>query len=217
MITINLLPIELRPIKRTPLPYIISVVIAGVAALICTQMFIADKLTLGKIDAKLTSNQQALEELKPVVAEYKELVAKKRLLATKLTTINEIASDRVIWSYHLYNLARLAPDNLWYDSIEVTSRRVTEYIEVSDPKTGAKSQQPIQKTVPVLKLTGALAPGVDGLTEINPYLTRLVDDEEFSNIFQVEAPKLGYRDFNGQKVRTFELNCIISPSIGETQ
>lgn len=182
-------------------------------------MLYKDKKDLDTIKGTLKANEIALETHMDDIAEYKELVAKMNLLATKLTTINEIASDRMIWSFHLNTLARLAPDNLWYDTIEDTTRSITEEIQVLDPKTNTMVKRNIKRDVPVLKIKGFISADELGQTNINPFLDILDNDPDFSSMFQFEPPKLGYKEIDKIRMRTFELNCIISPSTstGETE
>lgn len=217
MITINLLPAELRPVKRTPLPYFIVLVITVLAGILCTKMYLKDASDLENIQATLLKNEVELETHMEDIEKYKKLVAKQKHLAAKLTTINEIASDRLIWSFHLATLARLAPDNLWYDTIEVTSRTIPETITITDSKTGKPVKKQIKKVIPILKLTGFISPDDLGRTDINPFLSVLENDEDFSSMFQLEPPTLNYKDFGGRNVRTFILNCVISPRTGESE
>ena len=217
MISINLLPVELRPIKRTPLPYIVVLAIAVIVGIVCGKMYISDISAKSTIKQALAGNQAELKTHQANIEEYNQLVAKKKLLATKLNTINEIASDRLIWSYHLNTLARLAPDNLWYDTIEETSRTETYEVSVTDPKTGKVSKQKKKRVIPVLKLVGAVSADEDGLHQINPFLQLLTTDEEFSSMFQIEPPKLKYKTIGEDIVRTFEINCVIAPKTGASE
>ncbi len=217
MISINLLPFELRPVKRTPLPYLFAIVIAGLAGLFCFKLFISDQLKKSDMRQQLTSNKADLKSHEENIKEYNALVEKKQLLATKLKTINEIASDRIIWSFHLSTLANLAPDNLWYERIEESQRTITEYYDVTDPKTGKVSKKPRKRIIPVLKITGSVSADDDGLQSINPFLTLLSNDKDFSSMFEIEPPKLGYKSIGDDVVRTFEIQCIIAPQIGDSK
>ena len=219
MITINLLPVELRPIKRTPLPYFIVLTFATLVGALCAFTFIKDIAESSAAMKVLYQNQAELDTHKENIDKYKALIQKQKHFATKLTTINEIASDRLIWSFHLDTLARLAPPNLWYESIEESTRTITNTIRVTDPKTGKLVNKRVKKVIPVLKLKGAVSADDLGRTDITPFLALLEDDEVFTSMFQMEPPTLNFKKVDEDNVRTFVMDCVIAPRTrtGETE
>src|SRR5690606_40984203 len=103
MISINLLPVELRPIKRTPIPYIASALVAAAAVIAMGMTYTLGAAEAMSERAQLRKNQAALDKLQPVVDEYNALSAQKEKLAVQVQVIDDIARDRIIWSRQLYN------------------------------------------------------------------------------------------------------------------
>lgn len=219
MILINLLPEELRPIKRTPLPYIITgggllLSIAGMAL-----VFITNMATHSGLNAELATNNQELTRLQPVIDEFNALSNKKLELQDKIETIQEILSDRKIWSEHLHKLATLTPDNVWYSRIRVYSkpeRRQQQRInpETKKPELDAKTGQPKMETVnvsvPVLEVSGYVVNDDTGTANVAPLSDATSRDPEFAQHFKFDnVSKLEdtlYKEFT---VRSFTLQYKI--------
>ncbi len=209
MININLLPHEFRPIKRTPLPYFAS---GGILALTLAVIGIVSLVNMADIKAanrRLTEHKQALAQLQPVVEEYNAISAKKLELAEQVDTINEIVSDRILWSRQLHNLNRLAMENMWYDGIEVTHKQVSEKKEVFDPKTKAMKTVTEMVDHRVLTLSGYVIPGKDGVASVNPFTLAAEGDEEFSDLFQLDQSTFKDTQFEKVGVRSFKLEYLI--------
>ena len=209
MITINLLPYGLRPVKRTPLPYILS----GTATLLtlCV-IFLVFLKSAGEIDTAtriLNDHKNELDTLKPVVEEYNALAQKKVQLAEQVTTISEIASDRIIWSRQLHNLNRLALENMWYENIDVALKPFTETRTVFNEKN--KTYETITERIDrnVLTLTGYVIPGEDGMSSVSPFTLITENDPEFSQMFQLELSTFKDTTFDGINVREFKLEYVI--------
>lgn len=212
MITINLLPHNLRPIKRTPVPYMLSGLAAAVV--LAWMAYLGGNDILAKIQAAnaLAQNKSEWADLKPVVEQYNKLSRRKIQLAKRVTTINEIASDRIIWSEQLHHLARLALDNFWYDGIKVGKKTATEMRREYNEQTKEYELKNVQVTKDVLKVTGYVMAGVDGTSSINPFTIQTKEDEEFSKLFHLDLiVKLEDTEFEDVPVRRFELEYIISP------
>lgn len=211
MITINLLPVELRPIKRTPIPYILCVALMIGAVLLCFQIFVADTLAYKNITDDLAKNKEELDSLKPSVDKYNELYEEKKLLATQLETINDIVSDRIYWSYQLHNLARLSEDkNMWFDKIQVKTVTTNEMRSEYNPQTDKTTKKRVRISTPVLSITGFVASGVDGKFSISDFMAAADNDPEFSAQFKQETGSFVDTEIKdardqGQKVREFEL------------
>lgn len=220
MININLLPHHLRPIKRTPLPYIAVGIVAIVAVLYIAFSFISTSAQILGRQAQLAAHQHELEQMKKIVEESNELEKAKLQLADKIATIQDIASNRIVWSRELFNLSRLKPDNFWYSEIIEDKKSYPMQVPVMDPKTG---KQKINETTkkpefkmeqiskPILRLTGYVVAGPDGRSDVSPLTDALSTDPEFIGMFQMEPPSFSDTEFQGFPVKKFTLEFQIQP------
>ena len=92
MIAVNLLPHHLRPIKRTPLPYIGALAVVLLALAVMAFLFVGMQAQIVATRGKLNGVNERLTKLKPVMEEYDQLQKKKQLVSDKLATINEIVA-----------------------------------------------------------------------------------------------------------------------------
>lgn len=217
MIIINLLPPELRPIKRTPLPHILSLLVLVAALLGMGAMFLSVTGKIKTAKTELAGANQELEGLKDVVEEYNALSEKKQQLENKINVIQEILSDRIIWSQQLHRLAQLTPDNFWYKRIRETSKSVrVERVEL-DPKTGKEVKDKdgklkiVKENVkrPVFEISGYVINNEQGSSRINPLTYNTTQDEEFSKVFTLDSPNITDAEYNGYQVRGFVLEYNI--------
>jgi len=220
MITINLLPHHLRPIKRSPLPYFAAGAAAILAVLYIAFSFVTTQAQIMGRQAQLAAHQKELDEKKKIVEESNELEKLKLQLADKIATIRDIASNRIVWSRELFNLSRLKPDNFWYSGIEESTKAYSVQQPEMDPKTGKpkineQTKKPEMKTVsvtrPILRLTGYVVAGQDGRSDVSPLTDALSTDPEFVNMFQMEPPSFSDTDFEGFPVKKFTLEFQIQP------
>lgn len=222
MIIINLLPQELRPIKRTPLPHLLSLMVLIAAIIGMAAMFLSISGRISKTQAEVAKAKQELEGLRDVVEEYNALSEKKLRLEDKINVIQEILSNRIIWSEQLHHLAELTPDNFWYKRIRETSKTVRiERVDI-DPKTGKevvdKDGKPkiIKENVkrPVFEISGYVINNEQGSSRINPLTYNTTQDEEFSKTFTLESPNITDAEYNGYAVRGFVLEYNINTGDG---
>lgn len=212
MITVNLLPFELRPIKRSPLPYILSAAfLIGVIAFILLA-YMAKTVEISKTLDEYNDHVRELEDLADTVAEYNALIDKKDRLAIQVQTIKEIASDRIVWSRQLYNLSRLALSNLWYTSLRVISKPFQETVLVYNPQTEQNENQIVSRPRLVLVVDGYIVPGPDGQSETTPMLEAFEADEEFSNMFSLQPITFLDTEYLGTRVRKFTVEYVIDPA-----
>jgi len=218
MIIINLLPQELRPIKRTPLPHILSVAVLLAAIAGMAFLFINITRNIAATNDDIAKANQELEGLRDVVEEYNALSEQKEQLENKINVIQEILSDRIIWSEQLHRLSELTPDNFWYKRIRETSKTVRiERVEL-DPKTGEevldKDGNPkiIKENVkrPVFEISGYVINNEQGSSQINPLTYNTTQDEAFSKLFTLDTPNLTNEEYNGFAVRGFALEYNIA-------
>jgi hypothetical protein len=220
MININLLPHHLRPVKRTPLPYIAAGIAAVLAVLYIAFSFVSTQAQIIGRQVQLAAHQTELEEKKKIVEESNELEKLKVQLADKISTIQEIASNRIVWSRELHNLSRLKPDNFWYSEIVETTKTYTMQQPDMDPKTGKQkideaTKKPVMKTVPVtrpiLRVSGYVVSSADGRSDVSPLTDALSSDPEFAGMFQMEPPSFSDTEFEGFPVKKFALEFQIQP------
>src|SRR5690606_12359413 len=126
MIHINLLPHSLRPVKRTPIPYIISVLVVILALLGMGYFYTNTQLQIADARARLNKYTADFNDLEAVVEDYNSMVNQKRTLSLKIETINDIVKDRIIWSEQLFNLTRILPENAWLSDFRVEVKPETE-------------------------------------------------------------------------------------------
>jgi Tfp pilus assembly protein PilN len=224
MIVVNLLPPHLRPIQRTPLPYIGAFALMGLAIAAMISVFLSGQAAHAAARSQLAQAHKQLKDLESVVKEANALTEKKLALQTKILTIQEILADRIIWSRQLHRLASLAPENIWFDRIETTIRNFKEKRQKIDPKTGEPQINPRTKEVqtenitvkrPVLQVTGYAVTNEQGYAAISPFVEATEADPEFSQMFALFSPDLEDTDFEGYAVRKFELAFdILTPATG---
>jgi Tfp pilus assembly protein PilN len=210
MITVNLLPYDLRPIKRTPVPYIASGAVLVLAILTMGIMFVSDLASITLAERQLDQHKQELAALEPVVQEYNALTDKKRQLHEQVVTINDISRDRIIWSRQLQNLNRLALDNMWYDTIAVQHKPFTESKNVYNPKTKQMETQTVRIERQVLTVSGYVVAGPDGQSSISPFTLATENDQEFSGLFQLDQSTFRDTSFEDVGVREFSLEYIVA-------
>ena len=214
MIKINLLPHHLRPVTRSPLPYLASGAILVVAILAMMVLWIHVKSQIAAKEGDQIAHQTALDTLKPVVDECNQLADQKLRLADKMSIIQEIVSDRMIWSRQLFNIGRLTPDNFWYSGINEKEKTAKETRLVFDEKTKKEEMKPVTVKHRVLEVSGYVIEGPGGNNDIYPLTLNLEQDKEFAGLFQFSSPKLVDTEFQGYRVRSFVLEYLITQGEG---
>ena len=215
MIRVNLLPYHLRPIRRSPVPYILSALVLVAAIVAMTAAFLAIQLQIADARGQLAKHQEEYDALREVVAEYNNLIDKKEILAKKIATIQEIVSERIIWSRQLFNIARLTPDNVWYSGITEDEKVSREKRLVYNEKTKKEEEKIVRVTRRILKVEGYVIEGTDGSNDIYPLTLEMEQDVEFSSMFQLSLPKLVDTEFEGYAVRNFTLEYHIETGAQE--
>lgn len=219
MIKINLLPLELRPIKRTPVPYILSFLVLFIAVLAMAVLFVQIHGRIGDKRDELAKHEKELKDLEPTVTEWNGLVEMKRQLSEKTETINQIAKDRIVWSKQLWNLSRLTPGNFWYSGMKVDSTMLSEIVATVDPATGEKKETTQKRPVTYLVVSGYAIEGPDGRKEVSDLPLATENDQEFSKLFRFEELSFNDTEFSEghYPVRKFELRYVVQPKKDATQ
>jgi hypothetical protein len=211
MITINLLPHHLRPIKRTPLPYVLSGLVFLAVLVGCVMIFANMQGRIFALNHQLQEQQTEMASLQPVVEEFNRLNASKATLRNKIQAISDIVGDRIIWSQHLAKLAQLVPKNLWYDEIKVELKPFTEYTKELDPRTKEMVEKKIVVKRPVLVVSGYAIEDEDGNRSVNPLTSATQTDTQFATVFDFLSPAIEDTEFDGYQVRAFSLEYLIRP------
>jgi Tfp pilus assembly protein PilN len=220
MINVNLLPPELRPVRRSGLPYIIVAIAATVVVVALLSMLMATKVTVANKQNELEGLKADLQRVRESAKQVKELEAKKASVEAKDKAIRDIKADRIVWSEQLYYLARLMPDQVWLKDIQVETKTRTETVPVPD----AKENEPKTKKVVIpyqsLKLTGyALSPEEEmGVNLVGVFVRAIEEDPDFTTYFKSPEPQLlKDEEFGGVRVKEFEVNCEIVTGTGKKE
>jgi len=208
MIHINLLPPELRPIKRTPVPYILSLLVVVLVILGLGYLHASTLSQIAYYNSQYEQHTKEYNKLAKVVEDYNNMIELKRSLRRKIETINGIVKDRIIWSRQLYNLSRILPENFWYDSISVDTKRETETRYEVNPKTKKVEPKQVPIVRKVLTVSGYVIEGDEGL-DVSPLVKAAEEDQEFSKMFQLEPPQIKDTTIDGQPVKSFTLQFDI--------
>ena len=209
MIRVNLLPPHLRPVRRSPVPYLISGGILIIVLVAMASVYLSTQASIARKRAELEQHKRQLAELEPIRKESDELEALKAKLADKINTIAEITGDRMIWSRQLYNLARLAPKNFWYKSISIEEKQFREQQPVYDKQAKQTKMQTVTVSKPILKVEGYVTEADDGSKDASLLMRATEADEEFSRMFQLEPPSFKDTEFEGVPVKSFTLEYLI--------
>jgi len=216
MIRINLLPYDLRPIKRTPLPYILSVAVLILAVLGMGAVFLGQSAKIAQTRADLRQKNKQLEELESVVREHNELVEQQEQLQAKILAIQEILADRMIWSKQLHRLAEITPPNVWYSGMRVVHKTRSERQvkrnnegEIVRNKEGDPQYERVKVKRPFLEISGYVAPDDNNEISVNPLLRSTDEDPEFSQVFDLDTTTFVDTEFNEHRVRKFTFDYLI--------
>lgn len=218
MIKINLLPLDQRPITRTPLPHVISLLIMLAVLFFIAQTYLKLDIELTNIDQQIARQEAAMSQLAATVAEYEELEKQKKQLQNIVATIQDILKDRTIWSEHLHQLAALTPENVWYQRLRLTERRFTEEEPAVgkdgkpeiDTRTGQQRMTRKQVVRPILEVSGYAIDDESGLSSTATLASNTATDPEFSKMFQLFTSRINDTEFDGYPVRGFVFEYVIS-------
>jgi hypothetical protein len=196
-------------VKHSRLPHFLSLVALVIAVLVMATLYANLGRELRRQRDILSGHQMQLEALQDVVKDSNELEAIKQQLAHTISIINEIVSDRIIWSEQLGNISRLAPDNVWFDKVKVSTKHIPKKVEVTDPKTGQVSIKEVRVPRLALSVTGYVIESDEGSMDVNPLLRATTAvDEQFTQEFTLQLPSVKDTDFEGFPVKKFELEFL---------
>lgn len=223
MILVNLLPHDLRPIKRTPLPHVLSLLALAGALVAMGIVFLSLQAEKSGKQAQLDKINARLKELEPIREDYKRLKSEEKTLRAKVEVIEAILEARIVWSEQLDRLVKLTPENIWYDrvwvSLEDDTREVVVLDEktrqpVIDPKTNREKVETIKTKEHRLHISGYAKTDENGGLEITPLLNNLRSDSQFATIFPFKDARYEDTAFGGYPVRKFTSDYRITPGGG---
>jgi len=224
MIRVNLLPHHLRPVKSSPVPHLISLVVLVGCIVFAFIGFFRNQSQIYSLRETKEQLDSEFVALRNVVEEYNRLSQQKKDLQNRIETIQEILKDRIIWSQYLHRLAALTPDNIWYKRIRVTWQTFRETVQKRDPKTGQPVINPNTKQPEtevksdrkqVLEVSGYIVNDEQGQARLTPLLERTTQDPEFSALFQLNRPTLDTAEFQGFQVRSFTVEYLVQKGGGK--
>ncbi len=211
MININLLPEELRPQPRSPLPYLMAMVLAVAVVFYCLISFYTLHARNSALKNSEAEFKTKIAEVRDSVEAVKELEKKKRELNAKQIAIGKIWSDRLLWSKVLYDLAGLVPENVWLSDIKEEVKVTTVQVKNPDPKASQPTRS-VKKTERTLVVGGyALSLQAEQGVELVGQLVRAMEKSpEFSRNFRNPTPQGVYDDeFDKFSVKKFEIKTNI--------
>jgi Tfp pilus assembly protein PilN len=210
MIRVNLLPYPYRPVRHSPIPYLLAilVLVAGVAGMVL--LFGMKQREVIQARGELQVVENGLRELQAIINEHEQLKQLEEQLADKVAAIEDITRDRIIWSEQLYNLSRLLPSNMWYSDIRVETQTFMESRPFTDPQTKQQTMRRVQVEKPVLVIEGYATADDTGRYDINPLIAATEQDPEFASMFELEPPSFQDTQFDDFPVRKFTFEYVIT-------
>lgn len=217
MIRINLLPHDMRPIKRTALPHALSLCVLVAAVALMVVIFVGEHRVLTGLTAQHQEKRAELNKLAGVVEEHNRLTQTKLDLQEKILTIQDILKERTLWSEWFHELMRLTPDNIWYSRIRLTTRKFPEekikLNKKGEPEIDPKTKKPVmtktQVDRPILEVTGYAIEDESGLSSTSTLANNTNTDAKFASRFSLFTSKIEDTDFNGYAVRKFTFEYLI--------
>jgi Tfp pilus assembly protein PilN len=217
MIDINLLPVELRPRPRSPLPYLMTVVLAIAVVSYCLIAFVDKWQTISDFEKRITELDEQIAEVHESAEAVKELEAGNRLLNAKQAAISTIMPDRIVWSKVIVMLAELVPEDVWLSDLAVSSKSVP--IQVPNPDSQA-AQKTVTQYVPrrKLEITGyALSlREEEGVNHVGRFVSAMENEQdpnynpEFAALFSNPDPQsVDDKVFEDTPVKEFKIWCDI--------
>ncbi len=203
MILINVLPENLRPVKRTPLPHIISLAVLFLAIAGVLGYYLQLEAAVAAEQAKQASIEAQYNEKREVVADFNRLTDQKLALQARIETIEDISAGRIIWSRALHRLTELMPENIWITRVRVVNRTRTRVVQVTNPETGEVTSERQRVTLPFLEISGNAVRDEQGDFNTAPFSNATAEDPEFSNRFRFDRPSIEPATFEGFEVRSF--------------
>lgn len=211
MIELNLLPKELRKVKRVsmqlekiPVAKIAIAVLLGLIALHLLLIFFdaQNHSILKKLTAEWNNMQGQREETGKLT---REIIA----LEKKLEAVRGITESEFNWAKLLSGLNNSVIPNIWLSKLELTFQDFKK-----KEKKGASEKVPI-----AVSITGyALGSSQEATSIVAKFITSLKKNTEFSDYFrEIELHNMVAREVDGKEVMRFVLNCRLKSADPEKQ
>jgi Tfp pilus assembly protein PilN len=139
MIKINLLPVELRPRKKTVLPVREMSLWGGVIAAVLVFSYLAVGFRIVRENTKLAALKKEYEDLRPEYEKVMKLKADKERLEAKIAVMEKLLVQRMLWSKKLNQLSDLMPPQVWLSSVAVITNITTRTVEGKEVKAQSQS------------------------------------------------------------------------------
>jgi outer membrane murein-binding lipoprotein Lpp len=172
----------------------------------------ANKARIERKKTEFADLEAELQRVRQSADKVRELEAKQASIAAKNDAIEQITSDRIVWSEQLYYLAKLLPNDTWLKDIEVEHKTRKKTVPIPDAKEGEPTTKQIVVPYQSLKLIGYAMSYKDemGVNLVGVLVRAIEDDTSFGVHFRNPEPRLVKdEDFGGVSVKEFEVNCEI--------
>jgi len=214
MVSVNLIPEELRMSGATPLPR--RLIIYGGVALNCIILVVGLTYFLSTIpglDAKGSALDREIyqaETIGKVEQEYNSLVQQKRDFENRKATIDEIENTRIIWAEKLDQLWDMVPPEMWLTNLR---------LEIPKKRASRKGQD---SQSPKLIIEGFTAgPEVSKVSDFIRALERETADDDFFDTFkliklvELYLDEENFIEYEEGVATRFVLELVLKPSSEE--
>lgn len=216
------MPAELRPKKRTPLPYIVSALVFAFILVLAAYLYVDGIAQLSSIRQAQAEAEDERVALQSVYDELRKIRQSWDTLQEKMVVIQEISANRVLWSEQMHHLARLTPDNTWLREIQATSIVDREEVEIINPDTGEPERDPRTgkiktevRSVPreALRISGYVLKASPDELGVAQFLQNTSSDPEFAKIFEYNGDlKVEPGTYGDKSVEEFTLTYVVRPN-----
>jgi hypothetical protein len=174
---------------------------------------------ISSTDRELAETEAAIQSLRGIIAEYEQLKREEALLRAKVSVIEEILDNRIIWSEWIHRMLELMPENVWLERVWVSmsENRQEQIVRdekgevVRDPRTGREKTEVVTTREFRLNVQGYAKEDDSGIKDVNPFINNTKSDPEFSAIFNHQLARVADTEYSGRSVRKFTLQYSINP------
>ncbi len=203
MIEIDLLPLELREKKRIPFERIFKrkMLFAVLGSLVLSYLLLhAVTVVTTKRLSTLKRNWQGLSSKK---AQIDRLKARLAGASEKIPLIEQLISNRVLWSKKMNEVSDLITGGIWLNEISIKKQKIQTSGELSESLIIQGSAASRTKDEPAL---------------IGRFMQNLKNDSSFSAHFaEIELGPIKERQISQTEVMDFILICRFKPDKVQTQ
>jgi len=211
MIELNLLPKELRKVKRVSLQ-LEDIPVAKIAIAVLSGLIVLHLLLIlfdarnHSILKKLTAEWDGMEEQREETGKLtEEIIA----LEKKLEAVGNITESDFNWTKLLSGLNNSVIPNIWISGLELTFQ---------DSKKKGK-RKGSEKVPTAVSITGyALGSSQEATSIVAKFITSLKENTEFSDYFrEIALQNMRMNEIDGKEVMMFVLACHLKSADPEKQ